>query len=271
MFFKKIIVLFLGILVISCTGNHLALRIEPTKVEKPSAVELAKSSTVAFIAEAQNEEKTIYPYCTGVWVNEDTILTAFHCAKGAAKLGKMNKSKSLFELFSQQKEDDSLIGTEMTYIVDKEVIGLGEKPVGTHLSKVMATDADHDLALVKALWVDKVTLPKHMALRPADKNPPVGSQVFTVGHVAGLYWTYTPAWVGAYRDKFFKDDDLEINGPYVQVVGAIWRGNSGGAVVDQDGNMIGIVSFIARAPNQAFAIGLDPINKLLASVQTKKN
>ncbi|HYD92180.1 MAG TPA: serine protease, partial [Flavobacterium sp.] len=154
-------------------------------------------------------------------------------------------------------------GTEMLYVMENEVVGFGKEPKTTHKSKVVAIDAAHDLALVRA---DKARMPEHHWLRVADFAPKVGEKVFIVGHPGGLYFTFFDGTVAAYRETFpfEKDTPLEdFEGPFIQIYSAIYFGNSGGPAISANGEIVGISSFISEVPNQGFVVAPSAIKKFL--------
>src|SRR5205823_4262998 len=106
------------------------------------------------------KKEIMYLYCSGVWINKDTILTALHCAQAAGTVAEMRKVPPDLRMFVEEVKDPT--GVEMWYIVDNEVVDLEANPKATHKSKVIAIDPPHDLALVRA---DSAGMPEHYWLR----------------------------------------------------------------------------------------------------------
>lgn len=208
-------------------------------------------STVALVAQRRGDT---LPYCTGVWVDKNLIMTAHHCVEGAAQLAG-----------ADEDEDIDVIGLKIHYIIETEVTGIEEEPTGWHLGTVVMSDMRHDLALVKA---EGVNIPKHDVAKIASRSPGLGEKLHFVGHVKGLYWTYVEGNVAAYRDS------LPINekrlGPYLQVSAPVYFGNSGGGAFNTDGEVVGIASFIIKVPLTAFYVHADSMRKIIANYKEDK-
>lgn len=211
-------------------------------------VEHMGKSTVALMA--IDDEGEIRPYCTGVWISEDVILTANHCAVGGA---------ALTLRVDEDEVEVNPMGVSLHYIVRDEVTGVGVEPSSLHLGKVMAVDKDHDLALIKA---EGKVIPTHDVAVVASEMPALGEHVYVVGQVKGYYWSYVELVLSAYRSEMLKLE-LKFHGPFVQLSGPIYFGNSGGGCFDRDGKLIGIASFIVSSPSTSFFIHAESINKFL--------
>lgn len=220
-----------------------------------------KSQTVALV---ENLEGHIEVGCTGVWINEDTILTARHCIEGAAELRWLLKIESPVDRFIAvlnhevpKFEDEQLVGDEAHYIVESEVTNVGENPKTTHLGKVIAVSREKDLAIIKTVGPH----PVHLSAAIVSSVPETGADVVVVGHTKGLYYTYMKGTVSSVRQSL--PDEEDILGPYVQIIAPIWYGNSGGGAFTTSGDLVGIASFMDEAPNQGFFIHPETIRKFL--------
>jgi len=190
--------------------------------------------TVALVYKSAGEDgKEIYrPFCTGVWVSEREILTAGHCVESMAELQGAGK-----------------IGLELKFIIKNQVVDIGEDVRGVYVGRVLAVDLRHDLALIGVGGL----APRHGVSRLAERMPGVGTRMFSCGHVKGLYWTYVEGVVAAWRHEMAMS---EFEGPFMQVSAPVYLGNSGGGIFNASGELVGIASFIASAPNAAFYIPL---------------
>lgn len=99
-------------------------------------------------------------------------------------------------------------------------------------AKVVGTDPDTDLAILKA---DLKDLPV-IALGDSDKLR-VGDVVFAIGNPFGVGQTVTQGIVSATHRQ---DLGISTFENYIQTDAAINPGNSGGALIDANGNLIGI-------------------------------
>ena len=213
--------------------------------EPSQLVQHVSSSTVALVLSVNDKVKV---YCSGVWVDEDSILTANHCMEALAE--RMSEGKD---------EPVDPMGVSVHYIQQNEVVNVGEEPTAVHLGVAVKLDPSHDLALIRAVGK---AIPPHDVARLALVSPAIGERVFIVGHPAGQYFTFMEGIVSAYRNSF---DALgvEFTGPFMQLQSAVWFGNSGGGAYNTDGELIGIASFMIRAPNMSFFVHLDTIRKFL--------
>ena len=267
MFYKKLFVFIFALLLVpACAPMTKRAVFVP-----PSPVEFGKAATVAFVAETMSEETTkTFAYCSGVWIDQETILTALHCARAAARMEEMRKVPAewriLAQLFIPPVADPT--GYAMDYVVENEVTGIYTKPKAVHKSVVLAIDADHDLAIITTKRREQ---PDHTWLRVANYNPKVGDKVFVVGHPSGLYFTFFDGMVSAIRETMPHEDGDEIGvaGPFVQVYSGIWHGNSGGPVISEKGEIVGIVSFGVDAPNQGFCIAPTAIKHFIIETYKK--
>lgn len=234
-------------------------------------------STVALMAADDIEEAR--PYCTGVWVGSNVILTANHCVEAAYfmkvekeidKLAPEEKKEEIYKWRHKTHEERQKLVVENTtirYAASGDVDQIGKEPYAIRLGKVIIVDPEHDLAIVEAAGKN---LPRHDIAYVAEENPAIGEQINIVGQPKGLYWTYISGTVAQYRESLPEERSLvtdvnEINviGPYIQLSAPVWFGNSGGGAFDRDGNLVGIASFLTGAPHSSFFIHPDVIRKLL--------
>ena len=109
--------------------------------------------------------------------------------------------------------------------------------------EVVAVDAIHDLALIRV---------KGRRWTPVDIDtgdpPNVGSAIYVIGHPMGLGWSLSRGIVSGHRDR----GGIRV----IQTDAAISPGNSGGPMLDEEGDLVGLVSFKilgAGAENLSFA------------------
>ncbi|MDR1937976.1 MAG: trypsin-like peptidase domain-containing protein, partial [Tannerellaceae bacterium] len=108
------------------------------------------------------------------------------------------------------------------------------------VAKLIGTDASTDIALVKIEGKDFPTIP----FGDSDKLK-VGEWVLAVGNPFNLTSTVTAGIVSAKgRGVFTGDDDRDKVASYIQTDAAVNRGNSGGALVNTKGELIGINTLI---------------------------
>jgi putative serine protease PepD len=127
-------------------------------------------------------------------------------------------------------------------------------------AKVVAADTTHDLALVQATGLSGLT----PATFGSDSSVAVGDTVLAFGAPLGLEGTVTSGIVSAV-DRQVDTGTEKLTG-LLQTDAAINEGNSGGALVDTAGNVIGVNVAIATASDQStgnvgvgFAIPADTV------------
>lgn len=121
-------------------------------------------------------------------------------------------------------------------------------PDGRKLSaKVVGTDPDTDLALIK---VDAEHLPA-ITFASSDKLS-VGDVVLAIGNPFGVGQTVTQGIVSALGRNHL---GINIYENFIQTDASINPGNSGGALIDTDGNLVGINSAIYSRSGGSMGIG----------------
>jgi putative serine protease PepD len=136
-------------------------------------------------------------------------------------------------------------------------------------AKVVATDTTHDLALVQATGLSGLT-PVTFA---TNSSVAVGDTVLAFGAPLGLENTVTSGIVSAF-DRSVDTGTEKLTGLF-QTDAAINEGNSGGALVDASGHVIGINVAIATASQESsgsigvgFAIPADTVTSVLKTLIT---
>jgi serine protease Do len=106
--------------------------------------------------------------------------------------------------------------------------------------KILAYDVPLDLALLKIIGFDTTLTTVDFA---DSDEVVIGDKVYAIGHPEqGGLWSLTTGVISAYRADFGG-----VNGKNLfQTDASINRGNSGGPLLDEEGDMVGINSMIAR-------------------------
>jgi hypothetical protein len=267
---KKI--LLIGLLLLIGCGGKIGNTREPSSLIKHMG-----SSTVALMSVHGDNAR---PYCTGVWVGKDVILTANHCVEAAWEMELEKKIEKLpaeeqeaaikkyLGLTHEERQNLVVEGTPIKYIVEGDVDEIGKAPFAIRLGVVLAVSPSHDLALVEASGRN---LPAHDIAYVGDENPAIGEKLNVVGQVKGLYWTYVEGTVAQYRTDIperskpvSEVNEIGFVGPYLQISAPVWYGNSGGGAFDSDGHLVGIASFLTGAPHSCYFIHPDVIRAMLA-------
>lgn len=124
-------------------------------------------------------------------------------------------------------------------------------------ARVVGRDAETDVAVIK---VDKDDLPA--AVVGSVKTVQVGELAVAIGSPLGLEQSVTAGIISALGRRVDRPDDAGPLVDMIQTDAPITQGNSGGALIDAEGSLIGINSAIGASPEVgaegvAFAIPID--------------
>ena len=207
-----------------------------------------ENATVALVMGAPGEKE---PYCAGVWIDNTKILTANHCAE---TLG-----RKIFDVSENENYDatgDPIVFINYSDLVDNEI----PKEVAW-VGIIESVDKIRDIAVIKT----SIQTSYHTTVRMVNRKINRGEKVHIIGHTLGLSWSYSGGNVAAERiveGPYL--GDKPINSKVLQISAPVWMGNSGGGVFDENGDLIGICSWITlRAPSVAFFIHVEEIQKSL--------
>ncbi|MEJ5920013.1 MULTISPECIES: S1C family serine protease [unclassified Corynebacterium] len=174
----------------------------------------------------------------------------------------------------QESGSGSILSSDGLVLTNNHVVASAEKPGSEmtvllsdgswHPATVVAGDAATDIAVIR---VEGVRDLRPISLGESD-SVSVGQEVIAVGSPLGLTSTVTSGIVSAKNRPVAAGQGGETSViDAIQTDAAINPGNSGGALVDMEGNLIGVPSVIASNSaegQQAGSIGLGfaiPINQ----------
>jgi serine protease Do len=127
-----------------------------------------------------------------------------------------------------------------------------------HEAYVLGSDPEFDIALLKV--TDKADLPFLKITKP--KSVRVGEKVIVIGNPYGLSSSVSVGVISAMGRNLKIDNRIYAN--LIQTDAAINPGNSGGALLDTEGNPIGIVTAIyGEGKGIGFAIPIDDVSAML--------
>lgn len=139
---------------------------------------------------------------------------------------------------------------------------------------VKGTDSATDLAIiaVKLSDIPSDTMSKiKVATLGNSDNVKVGQQVIAIGNALGYGQSLTVGYISA-LDREITDEN-GIQHTYIQTDAAINPGNSGGALLDLNGNVIGInaaKNASTEVEGMGFAIPISKTQEILNNLMTKK-
>jgi putative serine protease PepD len=167
---------------------------------------------------------------------------------------------------------DGLILTNNHVIASGGTVSVRLSTGRTVPAQVVAADTTHDLALVQATGLTGLT-PVTFA---GSDSVAVGDTVLAFGAPLGLSGTVTSGIVSA-LDRSVDTGTEKLTG-LLQTDAAINEGNSGGALVDTSGNVIGINVAIATAGDGStgsvgvgFAIPASTVTTVVKQLETQAN
>jgi putative serine protease PepD len=165
---------------------------------------------------------------------------------------------------------DGLILTNNHVVATQGTVSVRLATGRTLPATVVATDGTHDLALVRASGVSGLT----PATFGSSAGVAVGDTVLAFGAPLGLSGTVTSGIVSA-LDRSLDTGSEKLTG-LLQTDAAINEGNSGGALVDTSGHVIGINVAIATAGSAdsgsvgvGFAIPSDTVTTVVRQLEAQ--
>ena len=167
---------------------------------------------------------------------------------------------------------DGLILTNNHVVSSSGTVSVRLSTGQTVPAKVVATDTTHDLALVQATGVSGLT----PVTFGTNSSVAVGDTVLAFGAPLGLSGTVTSGIVSA-LDRSVDTGTEKLTG-LLQTDAAINEGNSGGALVNTSGQVIGINVAIATASDTStgnvgvgFAIPADTVTAAVKQLEAQVN
>lgn len=140
--------------------------------------------------------------------------------------------------------------------------GVIEVKVTSYRTKIVKVDRKRDLALVQIMSA----IPNRTATKLSCLDPVRGEPVRIVGNPDGtLYSTIVPGMVSSVQRTYGTINFGEnVDGALMQIAGGVVGGNSGGAVYNEHGRLIG-VPVVANRMNEvtAFAVPLSDVKDFL--------
>jgi S1-C subfamily serine protease len=119
---------------------------------------------------------------------------------------------------------------------------------------------EKDIAVLQPETLPKVLIPAVLGNPGAMR---VGDEAFVVGNPFGLYSSMSSGVISGFNREFkLPGKDIRIDG-MIQIDAAVNPGNSGGPLLNRNGDVIGIVTGIVNPTDQNFFVGIGfavPIN-----------
>ena len=143
-----------------------------------------------------------------------------------------------------ETDTELLIVTNNHVVADENSLEVQFVDESTAEANIKGTDSDMDLAVI-AVSLDNLSDDTKNAISIAtlgsSDNLKVGQSVIAIGNALGYGQSVTTGVVSA-LDREIQDSDSGTTNKFIQTDAAINPGNSGGALIDLNGNVIGINS-----------------------------
>lgn len=260
---KNKILKFLGVTLVQQEFENKAANLKFNRLEKEINKEIkpytfknlekiakkASPSTVVIVDSIKNLETNESANClgTGFIISPNLILTNAHI---------LELEKDGDNYFPAIKDNGpSVILIKVPYM--KEPIQLTEK-------NIVAKDSMIDLAVIKL--PDNIKLPDTAKpLKLSDKKIQQGEYVATMGTPEGFFDTFTTGVISNIKRTFKKTkENTEEYVEYIQTDAAINIGNSGGPLLDHNGEVIGInTMIIENSEGLSFSINIPTVRRFL--------
>lgn len=121
------------------------------------------------------------------------------------------------------------------------------------VASVVGEDASNDIAVLRANALPSIVVPAVLA---GSGGLSVGDTAIAVGHPFGIPYSLSQGVVsGLHRDFKSKDSDVTITNT-IQFDAAVNPGNSGGPLLDEHGEVVGIVTGLLNPSDQNVFIGI---------------
>lgn len=161
--------------------------------------------------------------------------------------------------------EDGYIVTNNHVVENADEITVTLNSKKTFKAKVIGTDPAYDLAVIK---IDAAALP--FLLYGNSDNIKVGEWVLAIGYPLNLETTVTAGIVSAKARSLGLNKGTKNNSPvesFIQTDAAVNQGNSGGALINTNGQLIGINSAIASPTGYysgySYAIPVNIVKKVV--------
>lgn len=120
-------------------------------------------------------------------------------------------------------------------------------------AQMVARRPEHDIAVLRATRPPAQLIPATLGNLNAMK---VGDEAFVVGNPLGLYSSMSAGVISGFDRSFNVPGSSQQLAGLVQFDAAVNPGNSGGPLLNRDGQVIGIVTGLANPTDENFFIGL---------------
>jgi serine protease Do len=156
--------------------------------------------------------------------------------------------------------DDTHIVTNEHVVSDAQSVSVWFDGGGWHEARVVGTDVYSDLAVLEIDDIPAEATP----LSLVDRDPAIGTEVLAIGNPFGLSGSISVGVVSGRNRALPAPNGFSIPDA-VQTDAAVNPGNSGGPLVDLDGNVVGVINS-GGGDNIGFAISAAMVERVVPSL-----
>lgn len=235
---------------------------EPEKQALPPEILLKAKSDDDLNAEQIIEQNK--PALVSIWYHSDNYYSYYYYEDKDTVL--LNGSGFIFS-------EEGIIGTNYHVVDGFDSILVKTSDGVFHNAELLLVDEKNDIAIIRILDTLQQKYP-FVKLGDSD-NVKVGQVVYAIGSPLGFEYTISEGIIAALRE----DEKVDFNDPYtyelivrtfdkvIQITAAISPGNSGGALFNSKGEVIGVTSYsYGFYGNLNFAIAINSFRNLINSV-----
>ncbi len=217
-----------------CMATTYVERVRPQYTSSPTNTMHLMNSVVAMVQ--LNDENRLRTFCTAFFIGPRRLATAAHCVA-------THREVEIAPGLSIQQNADPVIGSEYKYVTysSRLTSERTEEEPTAFVALVSAFNVDGDVALLD-LAPTSPTSVDFLLLNSVSVA--IGETTYAVGMPGGLPWILTQGIVSQLQRK--------PNGALSEINSSaqIYFGNSGGCLINDRGEVIGVASAIAyRQPH----------------------
>lgn len=209
-------------------------------------------------AQIENTNVIVGGICSGTIINKEKrlVLTAYHCV-----------NKQFTEVTEKIIDPVTGVITEVKKrklvpleIYTNKVRDFKIVAVAKYAVNIVGSDSDDDIALLQVIDTDYVPLAA-VSLAPDTYKYRRGQKVYAVGNPNIEYDNSITEGIISSPERTVSIDGKEYR--FFQHSASIIGGNSGGSILNDDGELIGTVSASLRGANIAFAVPISFTKEML--------
>ena len=162
--------------------------------------------------------------------------------------------------------DRGEILTALHVVIDATAIEITYADGSRTNAEIVTTEPENDIAVLRAIEPPELIVPAILGNPNAMR---IGDETFTVGNPLGLAGSMSAGVISGFdRSISFDEIDQRLEG-LIQFDAAVNPGNSGGPLLNRNGQVIGIVTALANPAEQDFFTGIGfavPINTAVGGI-----